>query len=312
MKIRLIRLPVSLKDNAILDLLASFQFVFKLNGNKRPNVKIQGARVRKVSLLAQLLLYKFIGYSQENKKFTHPRFELSNYLLKELELSGFRPLIEWHMKSGSSLMAKAGKFPVKTQMVKGFFIAPLHLHRDDMERTLHEERFIKSLNVFYDYDPKIISLTSTCMSEIFMNFWEHATKDTGTIMVAKGSKQELNIMFADTGNGIISTLRNKPEENGHYILERSIEKGTTSKLRTNHMGWGLWLVKELCLLNKGRLTIYSEGFCLTCLGGDIKIKECAYWKGTIIQLVLPLSQPLAISDIKTLKNVESKLKIKWV
>ena len=47
-----------------------------------------------------------------------------------------------------------------------------------------------------------------CIAELFSNFWSHATQDSGTVMVAKGNKSFIEICFADTGEGIINSLKN--------------------------------------------------------------------------------------------------------
>ena len=57
-------------------------------------------------------------------------------------------------------------------------------------------------------------------------------------------------------------------------------------------------VNELVTMNKGRLHLYSEGAYLHNDYGKIKTDLCAYWKGTIIYINLPLNNP------KTLKNID--------
>jgi hypothetical protein len=63
------------------------------------------------------------------------------------------------------------------------------------------------------------------------------------------------------------------------------------------MGWGLWLVSELCRINKGELDLFSEGRYLQIRDGKTLTKDCGYWRGTIIRLQMPLGDPKTVSSI---------------
>lgn len=139
-----------------------------------------------------------------------------------------------------------------------------------------------------------------CLSEVVINFWEHAIDDTKSILVAEGSKDYVKIACADTGKGIISTL-GPTLEKGYSkvdILLKSLEKEVTSKQNTDHMGCGLWIIDELVAKAKGKLYIYSEGVYYKREFGDRMASVCSYWKGTIIYIFLPLSSPATIADLE--------------
>ena len=66
------------------------------------------------------------------------------------------------------------------------------------------------------------------------------------------------------------------------------------------MGYGLWILNELVSLVRGRLHIYSEGAYVFNNYGKIKKGTCAFWKGTVIYVSLPLSSPKTLADIQEL------------
>lgn len=155
--------------------------------------------------------------------------------------------------------------------IKGeFFIAPVALLRKDkFSKEKIKDDFLPKIEEYYKNIPeernidktKVSSMILQCFSEILLNFWEHAVEDTKSIIVANGNSDYAEIICADTGNGIISTL--KPVLNKLYskddILAKAMEKFVTSKKDTDHMGCGLWILNQITNLSKGRLYIFSEG-----------------------------------------------------
>lgn len=305
-----IKLPITLKDYNTLDFIASTETMFEHVGLMTEHFTLRADRVKSISLFSQLLLYKFINYSATHNCFKSPNVVFNDYVRKELIRCGFWILIESHLKNKNTAEETFKKYETHYTSNKDlFFIAPMKLMRTDDIKHKHISAFTKQVNTFYSYNDKIVSLISTCLCEIYMNFWEHATEDSGTIMVAQGDKRIVQIMFADNGEGILTNLT-KAGVTGKKILEQAIRRGITSKKGTDHMGWGLWLVSQLCLCNLGMLEIYSEGEALIINNGHINSKKCGYWKGTIIQVRLPIDNPKLISDLR-LPELKPSIKINW-
>jgi hypothetical protein len=142
----------------------------------------------------------------------------------------------------------------------------------------------------------------TCLSEILLNFWEHAVDDNRSIIIADGTKKKIEIACADTGEGIITSLKTNPKYSNMHdskILSKALDIGATSKERTNHMGYGLWIINEITNLVRGKLYIYSEGYFFKNDHGKVKSGSCAFWKGTIVYLNLPLGNPVSFSDLES-------------
>ena len=176
------------------------------------------------------------------------------------------------------------------------------------------------LREYYVGQDKVISMVSICFSEILLNFWEHAVEDSQSIMIANGNDNFVEIACADSGNGILSTLKTNEKYAGVGDLElfsSCVKKNVTSKEKTNHMGFGLWILDELVKASKGRLHIYSEGYQYINDYNKIQVGECAFWKGTIVYLALPLKNAMSLTDIEVFKKyrnneINSKIKINYV
>lgn len=305
-----IRVPVTLSDYNTIEFLESIEPVFQLVGRSLEGFCLRYDRVKKISLFSQLLLYKFISYTAKNKCFSNPTFRQNEYVVNELMKSGFFELIQSHFQESGIAEEVFKKYKVHYTLYEDkFFLAPLKLLRTDELRFKHIQHFTTQVNKFYNYSSNIVSLVSTCLCEIYMNFWEHATEDSGTIMVALGDKASVEIMFADNGEGIRTNLL-KAGYSAKKLLELAIRRGVTSKKGTDHMGWGLWLVAQLCQINQGTLEIFSEGEALIVNPDNIYCRACGYWKGTIIHLKIPLSQPRFISDLR-LPELNPSIQINW-
>ncbi len=76
------------------------------------------------------------------------------------------------------------------------------------------------------------------------------------------------------------------------------------------MGWGLWPVSQLCLCNDGLLEIFSEGEALFVKNKRVYGRQCGYWKGTIIHLNMPITDPKLINDLR-LSELKPSIKINW-
>ena len=143
------------------------------------------------------------------------------------------------------------------------------------------------------------------MTAYASNFHEHSNDKTNAILVASGNESNFKIACADTGVGIITSLR--PALGREYerkekfeILQKSLEKEVTSKHNTNHTGCGLWLIDSFVTGLKGELQIYSEGAYYINHQGKVRRGVCPYWKGTIIYVNLPFNSKKALSKMREL------------
>lgn len=306
-------MPPNVGNDFTEQFLREMEFVFNHVGRGTRDVTIRYDRVAKISLFGQLLLYKFVSFSMENRCFFHPQLGLSKYVTAELQKSGFADLIEFYLDGGrKNWFSSKSKVPprsLKTSLGEDLFIAPLQLLRNEQDQIRIEQEFLSDIKRFYAENPKAISLLSTCVTEIYMNFWEHATIDSGTVMVAKGDLSHFEVLFADTGEGIITTLRSS-SASARHVLRAALQCGTTSKPGTNHMGWGLWLVGELCKVNLGELQIFSEGRMVQVRQGKMTTTDCGYWRGTILRLEMPLANPKTVCSLN-LPKPKKPIRINW-
>ena len=310
----LFEFPKILKPNSIYQLLNLLERAFSMEEKLEPNVIINLQKVKKTSLLGILLNYKFIEYTYKHHCFRKPELFVNDYIEKEWERYGFTKLIQSFV-SNRDLTERNYK-NLKVQVDDRFIIAPQALLRSKnySEKFLKTE-FLPKIENYYKKDDKVVSMIFLCLSEILLNFWEHAIDDTNSILVAEGNENHIEIACADTGNGIITTLNrvfensstNRPE-----TLKKSVEKYVTSKKMTNHMGYGLWILNQIAKRTNGRFHIYSEGAYFRNDFGKEIANKCGYWKGTIIYLSLPLKKPITLSDLENHKDKKfNDIKINW-
>lgn len=89
--------------------------------------------------------------------------------------------------------------------------------------------------------------------------------ETDTILVATGDTNKFEVVCADTGIGMVTSLapvlKNSPSLRirNYDVLEMATMQGITSKKGTDHMGFGLWLISEFVRIAKGRfISIQKE------------------------------------------------------
>lgn len=288
-----------LNHNSVLSFLNTVEEIFNMRNKAMSGIVFDLSYMNETNILGLLLIYKMVEFSVENRCFNNPVLIPNSYITDELKKYGFWNLLDAYLTNKS---ANYDKLNFKTE--GAFFVAPLALLRkENYSEKVIRERFMPNIERYYDNNPKAVSMILSCMSEVILNFWEHAVEDTKSIFVASGNKNKVEIACADTGDGIISTLSSTLSEKSlpkEEVLMLSLQKGVTSKKMTNHMGYGLWILNELVSLVRGRLHIYSEGAYVFNNYGKIKKGTCAFWKGTVIYVSLPLSSPKTLADIQEL------------
>jgi hypothetical protein len=310
-----LKIPKSLEPKDALSVLSKVEYFFRPKRFEKDFI-LDLSGIEKVHFLGFLILYKVLEYGFDNDRFNNPTINggSSNYLEEEMLKYGFWDLIR-KLISNSRDVEKDLK---KLKIVKEdrYILAPQALLRKDDYTSKSLRQYVLPSIAEYYSNSKAVDMIFHCISEIITNFWEHATDDTSSVIVARGNRSNIEIACADTAKGIVSTL--KPTLNDSLpddkILSKAVQKGVTSKRSTDHMGHGLWFLSEITRMVGGKMHIYSEGFMLLNDFGNIRIGKCAYWKGTIIYISLPVDKPVSISDIEEYKTPDrfGSIKIAFV
>ncbi len=309
---RKIIFPKKITANNIDGFLSKCQVLFSVLKKEEFGYEVVFSDVKGIDILGTLLIFKFFEFSVINKCFALPIVDFNEYVEAKIIEFGFLELINAYM---SSMDEKTERIEqerkIKELSVKledNFFIAPQPLiRRSNFTNEFLRGKVLPALRDYYkdhkDHND-IIAMISICFSEVSLNFWEHAIEDTQSVMVANGNKEFVEIACTDTGNGILTTLK----ESGMYedveeidIFRSCISQGVTSKRNTDHMGFGLWMIDELISEVKGKLYIYSEGYKYINDNNKKSVEKCSFWKGTIIYLLLPLKVIKTIKDIEAFK-----------
>lgn len=299
--------------------LQNITSIFTMEGKRIPNVFFKVEKDTKADILGLLLIYKFLDFTVQKNCFENPETDLKNSktISDQMRQIGFKKLVDenFNIKSIHEGVEQNPSFSEQNT----FFIAPLVLDKSQKSVGTNNE---KKINDYYSYNPKIASGILQCIGEIASNFQEHAVSDTKSVLVAKGNRQYIEIACADNGNGIISTLQpflKMVRKNCRYeVLLEAIKENVTSKAEEGHMGCGLWIVNQFVLKTRGIMRIFSQNGYLFNINGNIKCGESPYWKGTIIYVNIPLSNPNAFSEVmkekdddisEAIKNSGSKIEL---
>jgi hypothetical protein len=315
---REIKIPRICTIGEIFKFLKAVEEIFSLENKFEPDVVFNMLEIEDIDLTGLLLNYKIIEFAVEHNCICKSKLSANDLVEDKLMEYYFWDLLQAYIKEKKANYKKLD-FKIKGE----FFIAPVALLRKDkFSKEKIKDDFLPKIEEYYKNIPeernidktKVSSMILQCFSEILLNFWEHAVEDTKSIIVANGNSDYAEIICADTGNGIISTL--KPVLNKLYskddILAKAMEKFVTSKKETDHMGCGLWILNQITNLSKGRLYIFSEGAYYLNHFGRFAKGECSYWKGTIIYMFLRLSTPKTLSDIEDFTSEEfNDLKINF-
>ena len=293
---------------------------FESKEKKETGFVLNVSKIKEICLLGQLILYKFISFTAENNCFEKPIIHgIDNPILKEqLGRSGFWELINTYVKRPNDKKAIEKSYNnLKVVNENDLLIAPQQLLRENgaNEKKELEKMYLTKILDFY-HNTQSAHTICFCIAELLSNFWSHATRDTGTVMVAKGNKSFIDICFADTGGGIINSFRkSSPIYNrmtDRAIMVKALEKNVTSKPNSNHLGMGLYMIN--CIVSSGKnnmLKIFSDSQSYVCSGkvkGEHKRVSC--WRGTITYLRLNIENLLSLDKIEELKT-SSYMKIKW-
>lgn len=299
--------------NRLIDYLGQIERIFNLAEDRQlENLKWDFSKVEQVSIVNLLVFCKLVEYTFENGLLKKPTMVSNAFVDDRLRFFDFNSLLEaYTMKTGEEAALKN----LYVRQESGFLIAPQPLVRSDFSfRSKLNAVYLPEIQRYYNSVNHAVGTVFTCLSELSLNFWAHAIGDNHSILMAYGNKNKIEIACADTGAGIISTLKHSGSSDlsglsNVAILTKSIERGVTSKKNTNHMGYGLWLVTEIVKRMGGVFGLYSEGAYLQLRGEKMSVGTCGYWKGAIVYLSIPLHNCFPLD--KLTPEFQNSVEINW-
>lgn len=298
-----LRIPKTFNVTSVPEVLREMSIIFASQEKQLTYYALDLTKLRKINVLGMLIIYKIIEFSVEKRCFKSPAIFYEEFIETKWAEYEFFPLINSYVEQTDS----SSKFKeLKIQLNEKFILAPQPLLREsNFTDNYLKTKFLPKISEYYQGNQKVISMIFTCFSEILLNFWEHAVHDTKSIMIADGNSSYMEIACADTGNGIISTLRTNPKYKDltkEELILKSTNKDVTSKEKTNHMGFGLWIIDQIVSAIGGRFHLFSEGVSYSNEYGKISVSETGYWKGTIVYIALPINKAKSLNDIPVFKS----------
>ena len=300
-------MTINYGDEIIRKLNCFYDFAQK----QKSSFALEFKDVQEIDLLGLLILYKFLEYSVLNKCFNNPyllNFESNRAISNQISYFGFRDLLDELKNSKDSDKQYKN---LQINVAKDFIIAPMALLKESNSSNYLNNEYAKRIESYYK-DEKTNTMIFTVFSEMFLNFWAHASGDNKSIIVAHGNQNYVEIACADTGQGVIRSITEAyPNCKRENALQTALTKGVTSKKNTNHMGYGLWLINEIVKKTNGKFLLQSEEYCYDNNRGKTKFRITPCWHGTIIYVKLFLSNPVTIDDIEQENKVLTTLKINF-
>lgn len=287
-------MPKNLSICSARQFLSEVEGIFSLTEARVEGVDLDTSDIEKADIFGQLLLYKFIEYTIHKACFKSPATNLKNNLkLKNmLDMTGFLPFMNEFMNKKNNILKNdiPDDYKLGWKQADKIYIAPIVLTKkeDNLEK---DEQIRKKLRAYYNYDHTIVGTILSCITEVGSNFMEHAEESTNSVMVAAGNREYFELACADTGKGVLTSLRKvvSSRMQKHELLRMALNKGVTSKPNSNHVGAGLWLISQYVSFASGEMLLFSEGAMCHQKKNHFKMGQCGYWKGTIIYVRLPLN-----------------------
>ena len=308
---KVIVVPKWLTINCEGELIGKLNYFYSCKEKRKGNFYLSFSKVEKVDLLGLLLLYKFLEYSVVNNCFENPTlldFDANKILKERIHFFGFKDLVN-ELKNNKDPEEEYQNLRVNVS--SDFIIAPMALLRDKETSEYLNRTYAKQIEDYYT-NKKVSSMIFSVFSEILLNFRAHAKIDQKSIIVAHGNSNFIEIVCADSGIGIVeSIVRSYPRCHRKNAISKALQRGITSKMNTNHMGYGLWLVNEIVTNTKGRLMIQSENIAYENISGKTRNYSAPFWQGTIIYVKLYIADPITIDDIERDNRQLNEIKINF-
>lgn len=298
--LKVIWAPKSVELNSITSFVRVFNFIFELAGKGKPNYHLAFSKVERCDVTGVLLLYKLLEYAVSKQCFSSPTHDIAynDYLKACISEYGFMELIKTLMNNPYDVDLRPYK-KLKICSDEKVLIAPIALIRDDTVHSLEiiKKQYVPIISAFYEND-KVQQMVLGVFTEVMHNFWSHATIDSKSIIVGYGTKAFFEIVCCDNGAGVDGTMKERYSyKDSKMLVRKAMENGVTSKMNTSHMGYGLWYINEIITKTHGILSILSNDVLYRNDFGRISVTNSPYWKGCIVSMKIPLTNPITICDL---------------
>lgn len=304
----IVYLPDRLVFNNISELVRKLNFMYGEREKNRPNVYLVLRSLKDIDILGILILYKFMDFSIRENCFKSPNFhnEVKSVFNRQVKKYGFDNLISECYKDRTEMKRNFDNLKVE---IKGdFLIAPIAIKS---EENINKNA-LKQIEAYYT-DENTCSIVFSFFSELHSNFNAHSNDTSRSVIVAYGNKDYVEISCADSGDGIITSMRNLYDiKDDCKLLRKAMSEGVTSKPSTNHMGYGLWLLNEIVKLSKGQLMVYSQTACYINRFGKESLLSVPNWKGTMVYVKLNLKDLPTLKDVYNSSNLKNKINVNFV
>lgn len=309
--ILIIKVPNRIVRNNLTEVIRKLSCFYLYKNKRRDNFYINFSDVEDIDLVGLLVFYKFLEYSVMNNCFRNPYlldFDNNIHVVKKIKYFGFIDLISSLKKE--DLSDKQYK-NLQVQFENDFIIAPLPMIKGAISSENLNDKYSRQIKRYYT-DEKTHTMIFSVFSELYLNFLAHASGDDKSIIVAHGNKNYVEIVCADSGIGIVNSVTSVlPNCKREMAIQKAVMKGFTSKLNTNHMGYGLWLVNEITTRANGKFLIISNEYAYENNSGKIKTFKSPIWNGTIAYVKLFLKRSITIDDIEYNNSELNNLKVNF-
>ena len=173
---RTIKPPQQFKSIEVAQFISDCEFIFKLNDSAEDGFLLDLSKVKRVSMLGALIVYKIVEYSVKHNCFLEPKIDLGDKSEMAIALNryGFTDLISSYLEDRGDTIRQLKN--LKVSVGDAFIIAPQALIRDDRKNRLEiNRRYLPQIETYYSSNQKTVSMIFLVFSEILLNFWEHAS-----------------------------------------------------------------------------------------------------------------------------------------
>ena len=297
-------LPARVDVNFITTFIRIMNSFYRYDNAQLPGVILSFSNVKCIDILGILILYKFLEYSILMNCFINPTTIDIKNINPKIKEYGFDSLIASCYNDSKKMEEEYNR--LQSRVTNKFLVSPISIFKGLVDRETIERKCFNSISQFYGIG-EVSDMVFMVISELIGNFYSHSKDESRSIIVACGTKEYVEIACADSGTGIIESLRPYvSSRDDSRILKKAFQKGVSSKPGTDHMGYGLWMLGETVKKNNGRLIAYSQGTYYERFGGRENVISAPLWKGTIIYLKLFTKCPITVKDILPV-NKDSKI-----
>lgn len=149
-------------------------------------------------------------------------------------------------------------------------------------------------------EKEVLQLLFYCLGEIMDNVLVHSGLNNGWVAAQVFPKSnQIRLMICDNGQGIHNSLTGNPKSKYYGLaeyeaLDLCIQRGVTNG---EGLGFGLFATSQFILHNKGSLMLYSGNHYLKIENGEPEIINDAFWKGTLVYLLINTNIPVDYQSI---------------